>query len=116
MGVLACVFILKADYRIAFWAVELDSHCLIQIKNQKLKCKIEEVIAAKRRFHNFDICFLIFDILLLLLHKVGKSFQIVGPFFRFEQVNFILFDKHCQVLFHSEHLFVRLILCFGLQL
>ena len=73
VGAFACVLIIKADYRVAIWTVKLDSHRLTKIKNQKLKCKIEEVIAALRRFHNFDICFLIFAFLLLLHHKVGKG-------------------------------------------
>jgi len=32
-----------------------------KIKDQKSKCKIKEVMAATRPFHNFDIYCLIFD-------------------------------------------------------
>jgi len=40
----------------------------IKIKYQNAKCKIKEVIAALQRFHNFDFCSLIFELL-----KVWKS-------------------------------------------
>jgi hypothetical protein len=33
------------------------------IKNQRAKSKIKEVIAALRQFHNFDFLFLIFELL-----------------------------------------------------
>jgi len=40
-----------------------DERLKIQLKNQSAKCKIEEVTAAKRQFHIFDISFLTFAFL-----------------------------------------------------
>ena len=43
---------------------------------------------------------------LVPLHTVSKAFEIVGPFFGLQQVNFVLFYEHSQMLFHRHHFFV----------
>jgi len=51
-----------------------------------------------------------------LFHCVDEAADVVGPFFCLEEVYFVGFDEHGEMLFHGYHFFVGLVLGFGLEL